>query len=160
MRTENVDLMRKTFWGGGTVSLASSSSDFHVLKCRPSDKFEDGTVSFLDIVALKHGFDFLQGTLGGVGAVHKHVHSLTRHLYGRLAGLQHSNGAPLVVVFGSHAHPNPEFVQGGIVNFEVIDPSGREFSYKLVERTAAEAGFHIRAGAAPASCFACVSVLS
>jgi molybdenum cofactor sulfurtransferase len=43
------------FWGGGTVALATSSDHFHVLKCRPSDKLEDGTVSFLDIMALKHG---------------------------------------------------------------------------------------------------------
>lgn len=45
----------QVFWGGGTVALATSSDHFHVLKCRPSDKLEDGTVSFLDIMALKHG---------------------------------------------------------------------------------------------------------
>ena len=27
-------MMRKTFWGGGTVALAASADDFHVLKCR------------------------------------------------------------------------------------------------------------------------------
>ena len=43
------------FWGGGTVSLATSSDNFHVLKCRPADKLEDGTVNFLDIIALKVG---------------------------------------------------------------------------------------------------------
>jgi hypothetical protein len=32
---------------------------------QPSDKLEDGTVSFLDIISLRHGFDFLS-KLGGV----------------------------------------------------------------------------------------------
>ena len=68
MRTENVDLMKKVFWGGGTVSLATSSNDFHVLKCRPSDKLEDGTVAFLDIINLRHGFEYLQ-MLGGIHRV-------------------------------------------------------------------------------------------
>jgi molybdenum cofactor sulfurtransferase len=146
MRTENVDIMRKTFWGGGTVSLASSASDFHVLKCKPSDKFEDGTVAFLDIICLQHGFDFLQKELGGVAAVHKHVHALTRHMYERLAALKHSNGAPLLTIFGAHTHPNPEAAQGGILNFEVLDCDGEMISYRMVEKEAADEGFHIRAG--------------
>jgi molybdenum cofactor sulfurtransferase len=146
MRTENVDVMRKTFWGGGTVSLASSATDFHVLKCRPSDKFEDGTVAFLDIISLQHGFDFLRKTLGGVTAVHDHVHSLTRHAYERLAALKHTNGAPMLTIFGAHDHQEPEAVQGGIINFEVLDCDGELVSYRTVEKEAADAGFHIRAG--------------
>ena len=61
--------------------------------------------------------------------------------------MQHSNGAPLCEIFGRHDHPAPEQVQGGIVNFEVRDPEGTIVSYKLVEREAASAGFHIRTGA-------------
>lgn len=56
------------FWGGGSVALATSSDNFHVLKCRPSERLEDGTVSFLDIAALRHGFDLLKN-LGGMTAV-------------------------------------------------------------------------------------------
>lgn len=46
----------QAYWGGGSVALATSSDNFHVLKCRPADRLEDGTVNFLDIVALRHGF--------------------------------------------------------------------------------------------------------
>ena len=146
MRTVNADLMRKTFWGGGTVALASSTADFHVLKCRASDKFEDGTLPFLDIISLQHGFDFLERTLGGVAAVQPHVHALTVHLFERLSALRHGNGAPVVTIFGAHGHPNADLVQGGIVNFEVLDARGGEVSYREVEKRAAAAGFHIRAG--------------
>ena len=68
VRTENVDIMKKVFWGGGTVAVATSSDNFHVLKCKPSDKFEDGTVAFLDILSLKHVFAFAEG-LGGITAI-------------------------------------------------------------------------------------------
>lgn len=44
---------QQVFWGGGSVKIASSDSDFHILQCQPSSKLEDGTVPFLDIVALK-----------------------------------------------------------------------------------------------------------
>ena len=145
-------MMRKTFWGGGTVALASSAADFHVLKCKPSDKFEDGTLAFLDIIALQHGFAFLRDALGGVGAIQKHVHALTRHLYARLSALRHGNGAPLAVIFGAHDHANPRAAQGAIVNFEVLDPAGALVSYRTVEKSAADAGFHIRAGARSVAC--------
>jgi len=56
------------FWGGGSVALATSADDFHVLKCRPSERLEDGTVNFLDIAALRHGFELMQG-LGGITAI-------------------------------------------------------------------------------------------
>ncbi len=36
VRTEAVPLLRKVFWGGGSVALASSRENFHVLKCRVS----------------------------------------------------------------------------------------------------------------------------
>ncbi len=35
----------QVFWGGGTVALAAAEENFHVLKCRPTDRLEDGTVS-------------------------------------------------------------------------------------------------------------------
>ena len=60
--------MKKVFWGGGTVAIATSSDNFHVLKCKPSDKFEDGTVAFLDILSLQHVFAFAE-SLGGVPAI-------------------------------------------------------------------------------------------
>lgn len=68
IRTENVDLLRKVFWGGGSVSLAVAGDDFRVLQCEPTSRLEDGTVAFLDIIALKHGFAMLQ-SLGGMTAV-------------------------------------------------------------------------------------------
>lgn len=65
VKTENVDILRKVFFGGGAVSLVTSADNFHVLKCRPSEKLEDGTLAFLDIITLKHGFNMIK-RLGGI----------------------------------------------------------------------------------------------
>lgn len=65
VRTEDLDILHKVFWGGGSVSLASSDVDFHIFKNRPTSKFEDGTVAFLDIISLRHGFNMID-RLGGM----------------------------------------------------------------------------------------------
>ena len=137
------------------MSLATSSDNFHVLKCRPADKLEDGTVNFLDIIALKHGFQMFE-RLGGIEAIQSHVGSLTQYLYKELSALKHSNGRPMLEIFGKHGRQDSGRVQGGIVNFELLKPSGGVLSYKTFELEAAKAGFHVRTGAAcnPGACYA------
>mmetsp|Transcript_43773 Transcript_43773/g.109837 ORF Transcript_43773/g.109837 Transcript_43773/m.109837 type:complete len:691 (-) Transcript_43773:128-2200(-) len=131
IRTENVELLDKVFWGGGSVSLATSDNDFHVLKCKPAERLEDGTISFLDIVALNHGFDFVE-SLGGVTAIQAHVTSLSDYLYTQLSHLRHTNGKPMAVVFGKHDRKDRHEVQGGIVNFELLGSDGSPLSYREV----------------------------
>eukprot|EP00803_Ostreobium_quekettii_P001179 evm.model.scf_2321.2 EVM.evm.TU.scf_2321.2 scf_2321:18238-20607(-) len=145
VHNDAVDILRKVFWGGGSVALATSRDNFHILKCRPSDRLEDGTVAFLDIVLLKHGFNMLD-RLGGIAKIQPHVMCLTEWLYERLQALKHSNGQPLVRVFGKHDNPDHRDVQGCILNFEVLKPNGEAFSYKTFEVEAAKACFHIRTG--------------
>lgn len=111
------------FWGGGSVALATSADDFHVLKCRPSDRLEDGTVSFLDIASLRHGFG-LMDKLGGIAAIQGHVEALRAWTHEALISLRHSNGEPVVALFGKHHLPNAPEVQGGIFNFALLKPDG------------------------------------
>jgi len=145
VRVDAVDTLNKLFWGGGSVALATSKDNFHVLKCRPSDRLEDGTVAFLDIILLNHGFNMID-RLGGMKRIQAHVACLTEWLYGKLSSLKHSNGKPIVRIFGKHKEPQHRDCQGPIINFEILKPTGEVFSYKTSEREAAEAGFHLRAG--------------
>ncbi|KAI8471501.1 MAG: pyridoxal phosphate-dependent transferase [Monoraphidium minutum] len=147
-------LIVRTFWGGGSVSLATSHSDFRVLKCRPSDMLEDGTVAFLDIASLTHGFNLLAG-LGGVTAVQAHVEALRVWTYDSLASLLHANGRGVVALFGKHHLPDAAAVQGAVFNFALIKPDGSLFSYKGFETAAAGAGLHVRTGSEcnPGACY-------
>mmetsp|Transcript_19003 Transcript_19003/g.53201 ORF Transcript_19003/g.53201 Transcript_19003/m.53201 type:complete len:843 (+) Transcript_19003:23-2551(+) len=159
VRTEAVPLLRKVFWGGGSVALATPGDNFHTMKCKPSDKLEDGTVSFLDIISLRHGFDFLD-KLGGVSQVQAHTEALRSWTYDALSSLRHSNGAPMVEIYGMHAHPDRKQRQGPILNFQLKAPDGSPLSYRTFEREAAEAGFHVRTGAEcnPGACYAYLGV--
>ena len=160
MRTEAADVLQKLYWGGGTVSLATAGgSDFHVPKCRPSERFEDGTVAFLDIMAISHGFDALD-RVGGPAVVSRHVAALAHYAYERMSDIRHSNGAPAVLVFGKHAAADWHTVQGGVLNFEVLDDRGSPRSYKEFEEAAVAAGLHLRTGSLcnPGACYACTGV--
>jgi hypothetical protein len=44
--------------------------------------------------------------LGGIEAVQKHVAAVGEYLFDELSKLQHSNGNPVVRVFGKHSLPN------------------------------------------------------
>lgn len=52
--------------------------------------------------------------LGGISAIQAHVASLSEYLYKGLAGLRHSNGAPMVQVFGKHHLPNARQVRSSL----------------------------------------------
>lgn len=159
IRTENVDLLKKVFWGGGSVSLAVARDNFHVLKCEPAERLEDGTVAFLDIIALRHGFELLKA-LGGMTSVQAHVACLTQWLYSRMKACAHSNQAPMFHIFGKHGAPNVSEVQGGIVNFELLQPDGSIFSYRTFQKESADAGFHLRTGSEcnPGACYLYVGI--
>lgn len=154
IRTEDVGMLRKVFWGGGSVSLAVASDDFHVLKCEPAERLEDGTVAFLDIMALRHGMEFLN-RLGGMHSIQAHVSSLIQWLYARMSVMKHSNGAPMFLIFGKHGQPDAAHRQGGIMNFELLQPDGSPFSYRTFQKESADAGFHVRTGAEcnPGACY-------
>lgn len=98
--------------------------------------------------------------LGGIKAVQAHVAALTDYLYAELSTLRHSNGAPMLQIFGKHGQAEGHAVQGGIVNFEVLRPDGTVLSYKTFEREAAAAGFHVRTGSEcnPGACYSYLGV--
>jgi len=145
LRVDDIDILRKVFWAGGSVALATSHNNFHVLKCRPTERLEDGTVAFLDIISLKHGFEAIE-RCGGIKKIQEHVQCLTEWLYDKLTSLKHSNGRPLVKIFGKHGRSDSSQVQGCILNFELLGSNGKVLSYKTFEKEAADAGFHVRTG--------------
>jgi len=87
-------------------------------------------------------------------------------MYILLSRLQHSNGKPVIRVFGAHTcGPLTEDVctpdhgehmrQGSIVNLNVLNPAGEVVGYHTVETAATAAGIHLRVGCEcnPGACF-------
>ena len=104
VRREAAALLRKLYWGGGATFLATSTLDW-LSWFDPPSRFEDGTLPFLNILALRYGLA-VYDRLGGPAAVLRHVDAVGTWMYRQLAALRHSNGAPLLHIFGRHGHPN------------------------------------------------------
>jgi molybdenum cofactor sulfurtransferase len=62
---------------------------------------------------LRAGFGMFD-RLGGISAIQAHVASLSEYLYKGLAGLKHSNGAPIVQIFGKHHLSNARQVRSSL----------------------------------------------
>lgn len=113
VRNSSASVLQKKYFGGGTVALALWNQNVHRLRDTISERFEDGTISYLSILALRHCFQFLK-TLGGVEAIDRHTHSLAQHLFERLASLRHYNGSPVCVIAGNHQLNDPSRLNCGI----------------------------------------------
>ncbi|NXH89744.1 MOCOS sulfurase, partial [Edolisoma coerulescens] len=138
-------LLRKTYFGGGTAAAYLTGEDFYLPRKSIAERFEDGTVSFLDIIALKHGFDVLEKLTGGMENIKQHTFALAHYTYTVLSNLKYANGAPVVRIYSDTDFSNPD-VQGPIINFNVLDENGEVLGFSQVDNMASLHNIHVRTG--------------
>ena len=138
-RREALGRLWRPWFAGGSVGVASALGDWHTL-AGDEARFEDGTVSFLQIPDLKSGLSWVNDI--GIGRIHERVMCLTGWLIDRLAALRHGNGEPMARIYG----PASTRDRGGAVAFNLLDPGGRVVDERAVARATAAAGISIRTG--------------
>uniref|UniRef100_A0A672TXD3 Molybdenum cofactor sulfurase n=1 Tax=Strigops habroptila TaxID=2489341 RepID=A0A672TXD3_STRHB len=138
-------LLKKTYFGGGTAAAYLAGEDFYFPRKSIAERFEDGTVSFLDIIALKHGFDVLEKLTGGMEKIKQHTFALARYTYNVLCTLKYANGAPVVRIYSDTDFSNPD-VQGPIINFNILDENGEVIGFSQVDKMASLYNIHVRTG--------------
>ncbi|KAK9396675.1 molybdenum cofactor sulfurase [Crotalus adamanteus] len=138
-------IILKTFFGGGTAAAYLAEEDFYSPRQSVAERFEDGTVSFLDIIAVKHGFDVLEKITGGMENIKQHTFALAYHTYTVLSTLKYANGAPLVRIYSDTDFNNSD-IQGPIINFNVLDENGDIIGYSQVDKLAGLYNIHMRTG--------------
>ncbi|XP_054439520.1 molybdenum cofactor sulfurase isoform X2 [Pteronotus mesoamericanus] len=138
-------LLRKTYFGGGTAAAYLAGEDFYIPRQSVAERFEDGTISFLDVIALKHGFDALERLTGGMENIRQHTFTLAQHTYIALSSLRYPNGAPVVRIYSDSDFSSPE-VQGPILNLNVLDDKGNIIGYSQVEKMASLYNIQVRTG--------------
>ncbi|KFP80852.1 Molybdenum cofactor sulfurase, partial [Apaloderma vittatum] len=138
-------LLRKTYFGGGTAAAYLAGEDFYFPRKSIAERFEDGTVSFLDIIALKHGFDVLEKLTGGMEKIKQHTFALAHYTYTVLSTLKYANGAPVVRIYSDTDFSNPD-AQGPIINFNVLDENGEVIGFSQVDKMASLYNIHVRTG--------------
>ena len=131
--------LHRPWFAGGTVNFATVGGTRHVLS--PGEAgFEDGTLNYLSIAAVEIGLRHLAAA--GIDAIHTRVMCLTGWLLSRLVALCHSNGRPMVRIYG----PITTAGRGGIVTMNFYDPAGHLVDYRRVEELAGQQGISLRTG--------------
>ncbi|XP_044308191.1 molybdenum cofactor sulfurase isoform X6 [Varanus komodoensis] len=133
VRNEVASCLRKNYFGGGTAAAYLAEEDFYLSRPSVAERFEDGTVSFLDIIALKHGFDALERLTGGMENIKQHSFALAHYTYTVLSALKYVNGAPVVRIYSDTDFSSPD-IQGPIINFNVLDENGEIIGYSQAKQ--------------------------
>lgn len=89
--------LQKPWFAGGAVSLVSVNCNNHFL-INGVERFENGTVNYLDIPAITNGLDFINSIQ--IGDISNRVNELTGLLLLYLQKLRHYNGLPLIKIYG------------------------------------------------------------
>jgi len=131
--------LRRPWYSGGTITFASVLA-FDYYLTPGSASFEDGTVNYLSLPAVEIGLRFIESI--GIDAIHTRVACLTGWLIDELVGMRHSNGAPLIRLYG----PSDTRMRGGTIEVNLLDPDGRLFNSTVVEQMANGARISLRAG--------------
>ncbi|XP_007240365.3 molybdenum cofactor sulfurase [Astyanax mexicanus] len=145
VRNEAAELLKKGYFGGGTAAAYLAGEDYFVPRSNVANRFEDGTISFLDIISLHHGFDVLYKLTGNMVNIQLHTFGLARYTYMMLSCLQHNNGQPVARIYCDNEFEDAS-EQGAVLNFNLLDCLGRVVGYSQVDKMACLFNIHMRTG--------------
>ncbi|XP_072020767.1 LOW QUALITY PROTEIN: molybdenum cofactor sulfurase-like [Amphiura filiformis] len=145
VRKDAEQVLRKVYFGGGTVLAYLSGEQFHAPKKSLAEWFEDGTVPFLDIVAVRHGLDVLQRLAGSMSSIQQHTFTLAKYVHNNMAAYRHGNGMSVARLY-CHNRFDDNNMQGPIINFNLLRPNGEFVGYAEVDSLAALHDIHLRTG--------------
>lgn len=139
VRKDKFEKLSKPWFAGGTVTLASVQSSHHYL-ANNHERYENGTINYLDIPAIKIGLDYIDEI--GIERVNERVTGLINHLCHTLKEVKHSNGNPIVRIFG----PKDRDQVGGTLIMNFFDPDGKLHAFEAIEESANAKMISIRSG--------------
>ena len=129
-RREKLAKLRRPWFAGGTITLASVQADDWYRLAPGATGFEDGTLDYLGLPAVTIGLEHLAAV--GVATVHRRVSALAGWFLEEARRLRHSNGAPLIKVFG----PQDMDRRGATIALYIVDPQGHAYDVYDVEKAA------------------------
>jgi selenocysteine lyase/cysteine desulfurase len=131
--------LRRPWFSGGTIEVASVQGDTYNLS-EGARAFEDGTINYLLLPAIEIGLKHLKTI--GILSIHERVTSLTEYLLRNLSSLKHSNGKPVVEIYG----PRNNISRGGTIALNFHDSHGTVFNFHSIEEAASKFNISLRTG--------------
>lgn len=143
VKNSSLKCLKRPYFGGGTVEMHLVNKSGHAGKIA-EEHFEDGTLHFHGILALKHGFDFIQ-KIGGMTIISQHTFNLAKYLFEKLSELKYDSGQKVIEIYTSNDFKDIN-VQGGILNFNVLKRNGSVFGFTEFRKIAIHNNLVIRVG--------------
>ncbi len=131
--------LHRPWFAGGTITVASVQGDRYFLHLG-AEGFEDGTLNYLTLPAVEIGLRHIARI--GYDTIHTRVTCLAGWLLDQLAALQHSNGKPVVKIYG----PLDTHMRGGTITMNFFDPRGHFVDHQRVEECANQHNISLRTG--------------
>ncbi|KAK2589984.1 hypothetical protein QQS21_012338 [Conoideocrella luteorostrata] len=138
-RRDALSRLVRPYFAGGTVQAATVGIPWHSLVDNEG-AFEDGTVNYLSIPDVHFGLDWIADI--GMELIGTRVRCLTGWFIDSLLALQHSNGRPMVAIYG----PTDTESRGGTVAFNFLDAQGDIVDERLVAGESSAARISLRTG--------------
>jgi len=138
-RRQALTKLRRPWFAGGTITVASVQGDRYFLH-EGAEAFEDGTLDYLSLPAVEIGLRHIAAV--GYDTIHTRVACLTQWLLQQLAALRHTNGTPMVKIYGPVAGDQ----RGGTIAMNFFDPCGHFVDHRRVEACANQVNISLRTG--------------
>ena len=131
IKKEKYQKLHKRWFSGGSILLVSVIKDFYAPESVGYARFEDGTVNFAGIPAIKNGLSFAEG----LGDIKPRVTALASWLHEVLSGMTAGNNS--IDVYNSRGNDTVAFN---------IKKDGKVQDAWHFEQAASEAGIYVRTG--------------
>ena len=131
--------LTKPWFAGGTVTLVSVAAQNQFL-ANGHERFEDGTLNFNNIPAVKLGLEYIESI--GINRITSRVKSLAIYLATELKKIQHDNGHSIVKIFGPHDFD----IKGGNLVMNFFDINEVPYPFQQIENAANKLNISIRSG--------------
>ncbi|PKN95440.1 MAG: aminotransferase [Chloroflexi bacterium HGW-Chloroflexi-6] len=138
-RRDKLHKLHRPWFAGGTITVASVQGDKYYL-AEGHAAFEDGTVDYLNIPAIEIGLKHIESI--GIDLINERVRCLTGWLLDNITSMRHSNGIPLVRVYG----PTDTESRGGAVTVNFFNAKGQALDHRSIEEAANRENISLRTG--------------
>lgn len=129
----------KPCFAGGTVVLSATRYSGHFLK-PDHERYENGTINYLDIPAITNGLDFI--TAINIEHITYRIKELSGFFIKSLLTLKHENGLPMINLYGPKNTEN----RGGTFLLNFLDADGQQYPCKYIEQLANADNISLRTG--------------
>jgi selenocysteine lyase/cysteine desulfurase len=134
-----LEKLHRPWFAGGTITVASVQADKYFL-APGAEGFEDGTVNFTCLPAVKIGIEFLESV--GIDLIHDRVMCLAGWMIDNLLEMRHGNGRPMIRLYG----PTGLEMRGATVTINIYDARGEAIDHRIVEQRAMKRMISLRTG--------------